>query len=1088
MASKYVKKSHLEHILDRPDTYIGSCESLLEKQWVLAADTEQPRMECVTLDIVPGLFKIFDEILNNAIDQSVLDTTVDNIRITVTDTTISITNTGAGIPIEMHDVYNVHVPELIFGNLLTSSNYNDAEERITGGRNGYGAKLANIFSHWFEVEIVDITRGLLYKQRFEKNMTVTHPPIIKVAAKSVKKGYVKITFQPELTRFTLNGAPMTQMTRDMVRLFEKRAYDAAACTRATVAVHFNDRKIPIKTFDKYVDLFLGGNNRVVNRAYERVNDRWEVCVAKSDEGFQNVSFVNGICTSRGGTHVAHVLSQVLDKLRSNVKKASDIRPYDLKERIFLFVNCTLVNPTFTSQTKEECASRVNTFGSKCDVTDELIKKVAKLGIIEDALDKTNQRTLAKNDGAKRNTVHVPKLEDANKAGTTESHKCTLILTEGDSAKTFAIAGLSEVNRNYWGVFPLKGKLLNVRDASPKQIAENSEICNLKTILGLQHGKVYTDVTSLRYGKVMVLTDADVDGHHIKGLVLNFFHHFWPSLVKLNYVCTMNTPVVKVFKGNNTQASFYSLKEYKAWKDNADLRGLRIKYYKGLGTSTSSEAKEYFRGVTDNTVTFREDAQCNDAMELAFRKTLANRRKDWVTSSNPEESSIDAKACKFADMAAFINKDLVLFSMEDVVRSIPNVMDGLKPSQRKVLFACLKRNLKQEIRVSQLAGYVSEVTSYHHGEASLCGTITSMAQTFVGSNNCNVLAPIGQFGSRLAGGKDASSPRYIFTRLEPYVSDIFRACDDSMLTFLDDDGTSIEPAYYVPAVPMILINGAEGIGTGYSTSIPCYKISDIVSNIERFMASEPMTPIHPWYKGFKGDIRPKQDFPGTYEVSGVFHWTGKDRLEVTELPISVWTNDYKEWLEKMPWVHSLENHSTEKDVLFKVRVQEADVDRIKNNTLKELGLVKTLHTNNMHLFDPSGKIKKYNTPLEILEEYCRHRMAVYVQRKASLIKESEATIHELTEKARFIQLVVSGQLEIFKKQTAQVKEAMRAFEFTNDALLETPLTHFTQDKIDDLLKKCKGQQDALDELRNTEPAVLWKKDLDVIREHLGPNAM
>lgn len=1080
-ASKYAKKTHLEHILDRPDTYVGSCEPVQEEQWILNAD--KTRMVQRTIEYVPGLFKIFDELLNNAIDQSVLDGSLDAIKVNVSPTegTVSVYNTGTGIPVELWNDTDIYVPELIFGHLLTSSNYDDSEERITGGRNGYGAKLSNIFSTRFDLEVVDIKRGLLYKQTFEENMTRTNKPVIKVSPKSAKKGYVKVTMKPDLSRFH-----MTQLSGGILDLFEKRTYDCAACTKATVGVFWNDAKVPVKSFDKYVDLFLGGNSKEVPRVYERANDRWEVCVARSTDGFQQTSFVNGISTNKGGTHVTHVLGHVIDRLKGGNKKAADVRPYDLKERIFLFVNCTLVNPTFTSQTKEECASKVGSFGSKCDLSEAFGSKVAKLGIVEDALEKTNTRVLAKTDGSKRNTVQVPKLEDASKAGTAESHKCTLILTEGDSAKTFAISGLSEVDRSYWGVFPLKGKMLNVRDASAKQVCDNQEISSLKTILGLQHGKQYDDLKSLRYGRVMILADADNDGNHIKGLVLNMFHAFWPSLVRLNFVCTMNTPVVKVFQGQKVLHAFFTVAEYRAWKDNVrdtDLKGLRIKYYKGLGTSTAQEAKEYFKIVQDSTVTFFEDAQCNDAMELAFRKTLANKRKEWVTTSSPEESSIDAKKSKTVPVSSFVHKDLVLFSMEDVVRSIPSVIDGLKPSQRKVMYACLKRNLRQEIRVSQLAGYVSEVTSYHHGEASLCGTIVGMAQDFTGSNNVHLLSPIGQFGTRLAGGKDASSPRYIFTRLEPCVSSIFDARDEPLLDLLDDDGTPIEPKTFLPVLPMVLVNGAEGIGTGYSTSVPCYDPRVVVENIRRVLSGkEPLAPMHPWYRGFKGSIVPRgESSPGTYDVHGKFAWTTKNTVEVTELPVGVWTNDYKETMEASPLVKSIENYSTEKDVRITLRLQDDVLDRVKENPWKELGLQKTIHTGNMHLFDSSGNIRKYASPEEILNEFCEVRKGLYAERKRILLESLAERAKDLSIKIKFIRLVVDGTLVVFRRKTEAILADMKAFELDDPRLLDMSVSNFTADKIAELEKRLEADHRTAADLEKTTEVQLWSADLDAVQK-------
>ena len=208
------------------------------------------------------------------------------------------------------------------------------------------------------------------------------------------------------------------------------------------------------------------------------------------------------------------------------------------------------------------------------------------------------------------------MDDANFAGTRKSHLCTLILTEGDSAKSMAIAGLSVVGRDKYGVFPLKGKMLNVRDASIKQITNNQEITNLKKIIGLETNKKYKDIKSLRYGKVMIMTDQDHDGSHIKGLFLNMIHSEWPELLKLGFVVCMVTPIIKAIKGNRIK-SFYTLTDYNQWKETVNVSQWKIKYYKGLGTSTSKEAKEYFQDLKINEYEF--DEQTDEAMTSLLKR-------------------------------------------------------------------------------------------------------------------------------------------------------------------------------------------------------------------------------------------------------------------------------------------------------------------------------------------------------------------------------------------------------------------------------------------------------------------------------------
>lgn len=436
--------------------------------------------------------------------------------------------------------------------------------------------------------------------------------------------------------------------------------------------------------------------------------------------------------------------------------------------------------------------------------------------------------LKKSDGSGKRTriSGLAKLDDANNAGGRNAGQCTLILTEGDSAKSLAVSGLSVVGRDNFGVFPLRGKLLNVREASNAQIMANAEISAIKQILGLRQGVVYKDTASLRYGHLMIMTDQDYDGSHIKGLIINFFDHFWPSLLKISgFLLEFITPIVKASKGkgaNRKEVSFFTIPEYEAWKGrNDDGKGWVLKYYKGLGTSTTEDAKKYFSDLGKHLKPFQAaDDESRVLIDMAFSKKKADDRKEWLRGY--VEGTFMDHSIPEIPLVDFVNKELILFSRADNIRSIPSAVDGFKPGQRKILFACFKRNLKSEIKVAQLAGYVSEHSAYHHGEVSLCMTIVNMAQVFVGSNNLNLLEPLGQFGTRLQGGKDAASPRYIFTNLSKLARTIFHPHDDPLLNYLNDDGQSIEPEWYIPILPMLLVNGGDGIGTGWSTAIPNYK--------------------------------------------------------------------------------------------------------------------------------------------------------------------------------------------------------------------------------------------------------------------------
>ena len=466
----------------------------------------------------PGLFKIFDEIIVNAADNKQRDPNMDKLEVNIDAQAnwISVLNNGKGIPVQMHKQYNMYVPTLIFGQLLTGSNFDDDEKKTTGGRNGYGAKLANVFSTQFDVECVDTENGKFFKQTFRNNMATRDEPIVKNLTKAQqKKGdYVKISFSPDLRRFK-----MPCLDEDIVGLMKRRAYDIAASLASSPGKHLvvtlNGTKLAIKSFEDYIKHIEGVNKPV---AFQKV-DRWEVAVGISDGNTQGqISFVNSIFTSKGGSHVDYISKQVVTHLAATLKKKKhDVARNLIKNHLFISVNCLIENPAFDSQTKENLITKPSAFGSKCTLSADFLKKIDKSDLVQMILNfsKFDERRKLKGKGGKKKTkiTGIAKLDDANYAGSAKSKDCTLIITEGDSAKSLAMAGLSVVGRDYYGVFPLRGKPLNVRDAPLKQVMGNEEIKNLVDILGLKFGTNYDEnnVKTLRYGHLMIMADQDNDG-------------------------------------------------------------------------------------------------------------------------------------------------------------------------------------------------------------------------------------------------------------------------------------------------------------------------------------------------------------------------------------------------------------------------------------------------------------------------------------------------------------------------------------------------------------------------------------------------
>jgi DNA topoisomerase-2 len=638
------------------------------------------------------------------------------------------------------------------------------------------------------------------------------------------------------------------------------------------------------------------------------------------------------------------------------------------------------------------------------------------------------------------------------------------------------------------------------------VGENEEINSLKKILGLQQyddsgkRKIYHDLSELRYGHILILTDQDVDGSHIKGLVMNLFHSYWPSLLEVEgFIQTMATPIVKARHRQNL-VTFYTLSEYKQWKESVTNAHLwDIKYYKGLGTSTSVEAKEYFGQIDQTIVNYiYETPNSDDAMHLAFDKSFADQRKDWLRQYDP--NNIIEQTEKRVPIHDFVNRDLIHFSNYDNDRSIPSICDGLKPSQRKVLYSVLKRNLIREIKVAQLSGYVSEHSAYHHGEMSLNGTIIGLAHDFVGSNNINLLVPKGQFGTRIQGGKDSASPRYIFTLMNELTPIIYNSKDNALLQYQDEDSMKIEPVWYIPIIPMILVNGTDGVGTGFSTQMPCYNPMDIVNNILRLIRGDELQPMLPWYRGFKGTIFEKDN---RIFSRGLYQVHDESTVEVTELPIGMWTDNYKIYLDdlvidksvdekkkKSQCLLSYESHYTESTVRFILYFDPKILNPLDPSRLEDLEKILDIQSTkgttitNMHLHNSRGGIVKYSSPEEILQEFFVIRLVYYQKRKEHLTKELEEDILFLRSKIRFVEGVITKTLDIYHKEDEEIEALLETNEFPRLGepasyryLIDMPIRSLTKRKVEELKKQLTDRERELADLLRKEVHELWMEDLE-----------
>ena len=1043
---------------------------------------------------------------------------------------------------------------MLFGHLLTGSNFDDSSKQVTGGRHGYGAKLTNIFSKSFAVETLDSYNGLRYRQVWRDNMSFAEKPEI-TDTDAAEEDYTCIAFVPDMARLTGNPDAVSIAPEDYATMC-RRVVDVAGCAAGKLDVTLNGRSVSMGSFEAYSNMYRPPD--ALPLCYSRVNSRWEVAVGLSELGsFDGISFVNGMATTRGGTHLNLIVQRISKVIADRVAKLHPelrdmVTPGLVRRNLFVACNALIENPTFDSQMKESLTSGPTSWGSECNLSKKFLSSVVVdeseggPGIVEEVVRVARgrqQANLLKEVGgtnkSKRQLLSIPKLEDAHEAGSKRSMDCTLILTEGDSAKALAVAGLEVIGREQYGVFPLRGKFLNVRDASIDQLTKNAEVKALCSILGLDFDNEYDTSeqrSELRYGHVMLMTDQDTDGSHIKGLVMNFFRHFWPKLLKpavdnpkeQPFLSSFITPLLKVSKkGKKERLSFYSMAEYNQWRaslDNPeDIKKWTVKYYKGLGTSTPAEAKDYFKAFDDHRRPFHWNSEIDgELLDMVFEKTRAADRRDWILDTYDEDAVVvaDAQNDNSVTYEDFINNEMIHFSNADNVRSLPSVVDGLKPSHRKVLYACFKRKLKSEVKVAQLTGYCAEHTAYHHGEASLHSTIIGMAQDFVGSNNVNLLVPSGQFGTRFSGGKDAASPRYIFTHLSPIARLLFPEDDDMLLDYKEDDGQMIEPAYYCPIIPLLVVNGTQGIGTGWSTVVPPHHPHDVIDYVRTMLDGAVEKPhIRPWVRGFEGELVVRDDDKG-YTSVGTAKEASKTTVHISELPVGRWTNDYKEFLLKMrnngDIQSFVENHTTT-SVSFIVTTKSVRLNRmLKSGLHKVFKLESNLSTTNMHAFDGDGNIRKFDSAASMVEAFYPTRLSLYHDRKSVLESEMKYAAATMTNKARFIEAVSNGQIDLVQKRRTkdETVASLKNLGFSTagqlveirqdnalrdrlqldadgngdslkdfDYLLNMPLASLTTERVTELNSDAAKKETDLRQLQNKAAEDLWREDLDKLQNAL-----
>lgn len=1078
MAETHRVLTDVAHCLQRPDMFIGSVVPQDIKYWRFVPQQDSYVVEAATATLPPAFSQLFLEIATNATDQAARpNSNVKNIRVTMDDVTgrVAVENDGSGICIRPHAQFpDKYLPTVIFSEFRCGQNFDDTVERKGAGRNGYGAKCTNAWSTEFEVDTVDDEHHFV--QRWTHNMA--HMSAARIT-KAHRKPYTRISFIPDYARLHITDiAGALQYLRTFV-------WHLCPVTDPKLQVWLDGVKLPVRNLKDYARMLSADQTLLYE---DGVN--MQIAVVAARPGIENaIGFVNGIPCSTG-THVNYVMNRLS-------QQAPLIPVAVLKAHAMVLVNVTVINPTFTSQTKEQLSLDMRRSGASWEPTPLFIKNFKRSSIFdaikeEHDLRETRKAKAAagKGTGVRARYVQVEGYESAVQAGNPKRTTPTsIILTEGDSAKGFAISGLSVVGREHYGVFPLRGKLKNVRGEKLSTILQTTEIANILKILGVDMSARTPQTTrDLRYDRVIMLTDQDVDGAHIAGLIINALMVLMPDIFKNEptFVQRFATPLVRATTTKAENREFMTEREFNDWYQQLPAQhGYTIKYYKGLGTSTPKDAKLCFQHLSKYLITI--DCQQGADQELLvdfFDSKRAAQRKALLMQPIQLEDKVDYTQDRVL-LGKFLMSELLEFSRYNNERSLAHVIDGFKPAQRKILWTMLTSAVGS-IKVAQLSGEVAKRTHYKHGEASLNETIVKMAQDFpLSGNNINLLMPDGMFGNR--HGDEAASPRYIYTRVEPIAKALFPADDFPILNMLQQEGETIEPMFMVPVIPMVLINGTSGIGSGFSSDVPPFNPRDVMAWCRAYILHRqsgggvaPTFTALPWWEGFAGPIEPRER---GVVLQGVLQRTTEQQVVVTDLPRA--TNDYRLHPKKdeallQAYPHQCIVANTDVHVHLTLQFEQPVSPELWHKLQQRAQL--QVDMTNMTLWSAQTLYPVvYASAQAILLEHAQIRAAYYVRRKAHQMQELQASILRNGEEYRFICQVMDEPTFLMRQAHDVVVARLQAARYVPingsfEHLLRLPVAAMTQEQLAKLKRQSEQLTQTLQALEKQSEWDLWLADL------------
>lgn len=1129
-----------EHILRRKNMYMGNCECCEKSLFTITTENNEQIYKKEKLQYCPGLLKLIDEPIMNAIDQIKKGHTR-NINIEIgkyndknKTVMIKIENDGDSINIGNWKGTNTPIPQKLFSEALTGSNFKETTD--TSGQNGVGVKLVSLFSLKFILVIIKNKKR--YEQHFTKNNTNKTIPSI---TNTNEKNIVSITFYPELSRLDDSINDWNDIIENTKKIIAYKVHTLKALSRTT-NITYNNEQISDISFEtlsfntwKAIQTKTRKNNNIFteDKFHYIQKSNYSLFIALSTVSDQ-ISFVNKIMTTDGGTHISYIVRQIASEING-------LTTTNLKSKLFIGITIDISSPKFESQAKTKLATGNDLKFLTLSASDRNAI-CTKLNLKQLLDTKTKERI----NNEYKSLKDCTKLIDAEKAGKPGEFN-TLFICEGDSASSLAKTGMTckNIGHKNYGCLPLMGKISNVRNTnckyvkalksigsndekekkeSEKQIAKNV-ITQIFRALGMQLGKTITDINQLRYQRIIMLKDADSDGANILVLVYSLFETYLTELLKIKgFFCEFITPMIKVVvsksffdkyrpkiigtivsKENDIILPFYNKTDYNEFMNEYKTflpKNVHVEFVKGLAGHQSFEIKEYFRHFEDNVIPIIYDNETHEQLNRALnrKKDSAASRREWIAEFD-NTKTLSRKSGVPINMSEFLNNDNLEYMLDSCIRAIPSNIDGLKPVHRKILFGLRKQaNPYKFMKVFQVAGLIANVANYHHGDSSLNEAIIKMTQTFPGSNNIALLTGKGFFGSRYLNGDDAGKPRYIDVCLSKITDIIYPSIDDDLLEYKEEDNQIVEPKYYIPIIPVILLNGSTGVASGWMTEIPMHSIESLITSIRNKLSNKKIDlKIH--INDWKGTISINDTINNKFKKSisyrGVVKKLSSRKFQVIDIPTDITLTKFDEMLKSSEIVESIRNHNEKEldNIDIEVILSEEFINNLGKEFTEEMfiskfKLVKTLpYDNGRNAFDRNETLKQYISEEEMFDEWYELRCKLYEKRLVKLITIYEIKLKKLCNIIKFInEVVITKKLKISKMKIDEINEYLTKKEYDKiddsySYLLQTSFLKCTKENIKKLENEQQETKKELERLKTLTVKDIWQEDLIKLENEL-----